>query len=112
MLKKRTTLATLLITAMFLIGGAFTALAADLDGSFDDFEGNTIVGWGWDSSLPNTGVPVTVTITNKETGEQVKSFHQTAVTYRSDLEENGIGNGRHGFRINMNWDALATAPMW
>ena len=75
MLKKRTTLATLLITAMFLIGGAFTTLAADLDGSFDDFEGNTIVGWGWDSSLPNTGVPVTVTITNKETGEQVKSFH-------------------------------------
>lgn len=93
MLKKRTTLTTLLITAMFLIGGAFTALAADSDGSFDDFEGSTIVGWGWDSSLPNTGVPVTVTITNKETGEQVKSFHQTAVTYRSDLEENGIGNG-------------------
>ena len=107
MLKKRTTLTTLLITAMFLIGGAFTALAAAPDGSFDDFEGNTIVGWGWDSSLPNTGVPVTVTITNKETGEQVKSFHQTAVTYRSDLEENGVGNGRHGFRINMNWDALA-----
>ena len=107
MLKKRTTLTTLLITAMFLIGGAFTALAAAPDGSFDDFEGSTIVGWGWDSSLPNTGVPVTVTITNKETGEQVKSFHQTAVTYRSDLEESGIGNGRHGFRINMNWDALA-----
>ncbi len=37
----------------------------------------------------------------------MKSFHQTAVTYRSDLEENGVGNGRHGFRINMNWDALA-----
>ncbi len=106
MLKKRTTLATLLITAIFLIGSAFTALAADLDGSFDEFEGNTIVGWAWDSSMPNTGVPVTVTITNKETGEQVKSFHQTAVTYRSDLEENGIGNGRHGFRIAMNWDNL------
>ena len=47
MLKKRTTLTTLLITAMFLIGGAFTALAAAPDGSFDDFEGRTIVGWGW-----------------------------------------------------------------
>ena len=106
MLKKRTTLATLLIATMFLIGGAFTALASDLNGSFDEFEGNTIVGWAWDSSMPNTGVPVTVTITNKETGEQVKSFHQTAVTYRSDLEENGVGNGRHGFRIVMNWDNL------
>lgn len=106
MLKKRTTLATLLIAAIFLIGGAFTALASDLNGSFDEFEGNTIVGWAWDSSMPNTGVPVTVTITNKETSEQVKSFHQTAVTYRSDLEENGVGNGRHGFRIAMNWDNL------
>lgn len=107
MLKIKRIFITLLSTAIFLTGGAFTALAADLDGSFDEFEGNTIVGWAWDSSMPNTGVPVTVTITNKETGEQVKSFHQTAVTYRTDLEENGIGNGRHGFRISMNWDALA-----
>lgn len=107
MLKTKRMFVTLLISAMFLIGGAFTALAAAPDGSFDAFEGNTIVGWAWDSSMPNTGVPVSVTITNKETGEQVKSYHQTAVTYRSDLKENGIGNGNHGFRININWDALA-----
>ena len=107
MLKTKRMFVTLLISAMFLIGGAFTALAAAPDGSFDAFEGNTIVGWAWDSSMPNTGVPVNVTITNKETGEQVKSYHQTAVTYRSDLKENGIGNGNHGFRISINWDALA-----
>ena len=107
MLKTKRMFVTLLISAMFLIGGAFTALAAAPDGSFDAFEGNTIVGWAWDSSMPNTGVPVSVTITNKETGEQVKSYHQTAVTYRSDLKENGIGNGNHGFRISINWDALA-----
>lgn len=105
-MKKQTFLVTLLITAMFLIQGAFTALAADLDGSFDDLEGNTIVGWGWDSTQPNTAVPVTVTITNKDTGEQVKNIHQTAATYRSDLKENGIGNGYHGFRITVNWDTL------
>ena len=73
MLKKRTTLTTLLITAMFLIGGAFTALAAAPDGSFDDFEGSTIVGWGWDSSLPNTGVPVTVTKAASETAAMVSA---------------------------------------
>ena len=106
MLMNKKFFVTLLTTALFLISGTFTALASDLDGSFDDFEGNTIVGWGWDSTQPNTAVPVTVTITNKETGEQVKSFHQTAITYRSDLEENGVGNGRHGFRIAMNWDTL------
>lgn len=106
MLMNKKFFVTLLTTALFLISGTFTALASDLDGSFDDFEGNTIVGWGWDSTQPNTAVPVTVTITNKETGEQVKSFHQTAITYRSDLEGNGVGNGRHGFRIAMNWDTL------
>ena len=106
MSKNRKFFVTLLTTALFLIGGAFTSLASDLDGSFDEFEGNTIVGWGWDSTQPNTAVPVTVTITNKENGEQVKSIHQTAATYRLDLKENGVGNGYHGFRITMNWDTL------
>ena len=50
MLKTKRMFVTLLIAAMFLIGGAFTALAAAPDGSFDAFEGNTIVGWAWDSS--------------------------------------------------------------
>ena len=50
MLKTKRMFVTLLISAMFLIGGAFTALAAAPDGSFDAFEGNTIVGWAWDSS--------------------------------------------------------------
>lgn len=107
MLKTKRMFVTLLISAMFLIGGAFTALAAAPDGSFDAFEGNTIVGWAWDSSMPNTGVPVSVTITNKETGEQVKSYHQTAVTYRSDLKENGIGNGKSRFPHQHKLDALA-----
>ncbi len=107
MLKIKRIIGTFLFLAMFLIEGSFLALAAEPDGAFDEMEDNTIVGWAWDASTPNTAVPVTITIKNEETGEQVKTFHQTAITYRQDLEEQGYGNGRHGFRISMNWDALA-----
>ena len=64
------------------------------------------MGWGWDSSTPNTAVPVHVTVTNKESGEVVGDFKPTAGTFRQDLKENGIGNGNHGFRIPMDWDSL------
>ena len=106
MLQIKKILGTLLILTAFLTGGAFTALAAESEGTFDELENNTIFGWAWDSSTPNTAVPVTITITNQETGEQVKTFRPTAITYRSELEEQGYGNGRHGFQISMNWDAL------
>lgn len=94
----------LMISAAF--AGSLLAYGSQPDGFFDDFEGNTIVGWGWDSSSPNTAVPVRVIVTNKDTNELVGDFHPTAATSRDDLRENGIGNGNHGFRINMNWDSL------
>lgn len=99
-------LATVTLTFGFLMGSTLTGWAMPENGFFDDFEGSTIVGWGWDESSPNTAVPVLVTVTNQETGETVRRFHPTAATYRQDLEENGIGNGNHGFRISMDWDAL------
>lgn len=98
--------ATVTLTLSFLIGSSLTAWAMPENGYFDDFEGNVIVGWGWDESSPNTGVPVLVTVTNQESGEVVGRFHPTAATYRQDLKDNGIGNGNHGFRISMDWNSL------
>lgn len=106
MFKTKSIIATLILMMALLTGGVMTSYAAQQAGYFDDFEGNTIVGWGWDSDTPNTAVPVHVTVTNKETSELVGDFHPTAITYRDDLKENGIGNGRHGFRINMDWNSL------
>lgn len=106
MLKNKAICATLILTMILLTGGAFTSLAAPQYGFFDDFEGNTIIGWGWNPSQPNTAVSVDVTITNDSTGEVVKEFTPMAITHRNDLIESGVGNGTHGFRISMNWDSL------
>ena len=107
MLKTNTIFATIGLAFCLLLGGAFTAYGSQpANGFFDAFEGNTIVGWGWDSSTPNTAVPVHVTVTNKDSGEVVGDFKPTAGTFRQDLKENGIGNGNHGFRISMDWDSL------
>ena len=45
MLKTKRMFVTLLISAMFLIGGAFTALAAAPDGSFDAYHCRLGVGF-------------------------------------------------------------------
>ncbi len=99
-------LATTALALGLLIGSTATAWAMPENGYFDDFEGNDIVGWGWDESSPNTAVPVLITVTNQETGETVGRFHPTAATYRQDLKENGIGNGKHGFRVTVDWGSL------
>ena len=106
MFKNKTFCATLILMITMLLGSAMTTYAGQQAGYFDEFEGSTIVGWGWDPSMPNTAVPVRVTVINKDTHELVGDFHPTAAIYRTDLKDGGIGNGRHGFRINMNWDSL------
>ncbi len=105
-MKNKTLFATLILMITMLLGSAMTTYAGQQSGYFDEFEGGTIVGWGWDPSTPNTAVPVRVTVVNKDTNELVGDFHPTAAVYRSDLKDNGIGNGKHGFRINMDWDSL------
>lgn len=96
---------TLLIT--MVLGGAITSYAdSSLIGYFDQMEGSTIVGWGWDPGTPNTAVPVRVTVTNQQTHEVVGDFHQTAAIHRNDLVASNIGNGNHGFRVQMKWDSL------
>lgn len=83
---------------------------ADIEaGFFDEMEGGTIVGWGWDESNPDTPVSVRVTVTNQQTAEVVHDYRQTANLHRSDLEENSVGSGNHGFRIDVDWDALPDA---
>ncbi len=106
MLKNKFLWTCLLLMAILLQGSAVITFAEPLDGYFDPMEGNTIVGWGWESAQPNTVVPVHVTVTNKTTSQVVGSFSPAAAVYRDDLKENGIGNGMHGFRIRMDWDSL------
>lgn len=105
---KRKFMKILITLAVLLMPSTLTPVyAGDVQtGYFDDFDGNTIVGWGWNPSKPDTAIPVHVSITSKDTGEPVGDFHPTAAIHREDLSAEGIGNGAHGFRIQMNWDAL------
>lgn len=107
MLKQKTIFASLTLMITMLLSSAITTYAATPHvGYFDQMEDGTIVGWGWDSSMPNTAVPVHVTVTSQQTSEVIGDFQPTAAIHRQDLESGNIGNGRHGFRIQMNWDSL------
>lgn len=108
MFKQRSILTGLTLMITMLLGSAINTYAATPHvGYFDQMEGGTIVGWGWDSSMPNTAVPVHVTVTNQQTSEVVGDFTPTAAIHRHDLVEGNIGNGNHGFCIRMDWDSLA-----
>lgn len=110
MLKRKSICASLILMMIMLLGSSMTTYASEMNnisGRFDQMEEGDIVGWGWESSSPNTAVPVHVTVTNEETSEVVGDFHPTAGVHRTDLEEGGVGNGNHGFRIEMDWDAVA-----
>lgn len=106
MLKKKSLWTCLILMITLLQGSAMLTYGELPDGYFDQMDGNTIVGWGWESGQPNTAVPVRVTVTNQETSQVVSEFTPTASIYRDDLKENDIGNGNHGFRIPINWDSL------
>lgn len=110
MLKHKSICSSLILMIVMLLCSSMTTYAkemTEMSGHFDEMEEGTIVGWGWESSSPNTLVPVHVTVTNQETSEVVGDFTPTAGVYRTDLEENGIGNGSHGFRIDMDWESVA-----
>lgn len=106
MLKRKQLWISLLLMTIMLLGTSSITYATPEAGYFDEMEGNTIVGWGWDETTPNTAVPVSVTVTNQDTGEQVLNTSLTAAAYRDDLVENEVGNGKHGFRIQLDLDSL------
>jgi hypothetical protein len=64
-------------------------------GWFDSVNCQSLVGWAWDASEPNT--PISVDIYD---GVQ-KIGTVRANQYRSDLYYAGIGNGWHGFSFNL-----------
>lgn len=106
MFKSKRLWSQLILMTAILLGTSSISYATPEAGYFDEIEGNSIIGWGWDSNTPNTAVPVQLIITNQDTGEQVVNRTVTAAAYRDDLAENSIGNGNHGFRVPLDIDSL------
>jgi len=69
--------------------------------SIDVFEQGLIAGWAYDATTPDRAVTVELLSTS---GERLVC---QADVFRQDLQEAGIGNGRHGFEINIvTWNIV------
>lgn len=69
--------------------------------SIDVLEQKLIAGWAYDATTPDRTVTVELLSTNGE------RFVCQADVFRQDLLEASIGNGRHGFEIDIStWDIV------
>ena len=62
-------------------------------GSFEHIDCQSVSGWAWDTSQPNT--PVSVDLYSYDRVQTLGTFR--ANQFRQDLLNSGIGNGQHGF---------------
>ena len=71
-MKKTRLLAAALLVMLFTMLNAACAFAnTTLNGHLDSIEGNAVAGWLWDSTNPDVSQTITVTVTDKVTGEIV-----------------------------------------
>jgi len=66
-------------------------------GSFERIDCQSVVGWAWDASQPNT--PVSVDIYAYDRAQTIATVR--ANQFRQDLLNAGIGNGQHGFSLSL-----------
>jgi hypothetical protein len=66
--------------------------AQSIAGYIDAVAGNQVFGWAWDSRNPNARLEIDVWIGDKRLATVV------ADQGRSDLKNNGVGDGRHAFK--------------
>lgn len=89
--------------------------AAILAGKFPTYQGNferidcqSVAGWAWDASQPNT--PVSVDIYAYDRAQTMATFR--ANQFRPDLLSAGIGNGQHGFSFSLPASLRDGRPHW
>jgi len=109
-MKKTRLMAGVFMVMLFTMINTACAFAnTTIDGHLDSIMGNTIAGWLWDSADPETSQTVTVTVTNRSTGEIAATETLVASEYRDDLKAHGKGTGNYGFHVRIEWDTLPTA---
>ena len=74
-----------IFTMSLLLAG--TAMAATFGGHLDGNAGETVSGWAWDASNPDTPVDVVITVTNVSDHSELAEMTVTADQYREDLED-------------------------
>ena len=72
-----------------------TSSISNINGCIDGLNIGILSGWIYDSSFPDASLPFSVEVDGKTITNSVASC------YRADLVEHGLGNGKHGFFINL-----------
>lgn len=68
------------------------------DGSLDSIDGRTAFGWAFDSEQPDEPVDVEFILAGNHVGTV------TADSFRPDLQQHGLGNGKHAFAFRFPLD--------
>lgn len=96
---------TLLFAAAFMPGASISAMAAQVHGSIDDIQDNSISGWAWDEEAPEETLEVSAVISDS-TGTVVEEAFANADIQRDDVAACGFGNGASGFTIPIDLSDL------
>ena len=86
-----------------------TAFAASFGGRIDNVQADTIKGWAWDASSPDSVIDIELTISKVSDQSTVLTQTASADQYRADLESDGKGNGNHGFAVAISWASMEDA---
>ena len=110
-MKKMKLLACTILMMIFMGMNAACVFAntAGISGHLDSVVGNAVAGGLWDSKDPEAEKAVTVTVTNRATGEVAVQAITTANEYREDLLAAGKGTGNYGFHVEIVWEDLPDA---
>ncbi len=71
------------------------AVVTELQGLLERVTDGWVYGWAWDRSQPNATLDLDIHID----GRLVTTL--AADSYRPDLQEAGIGNGKHAFKTEL-----------
>lgn len=96
----------MITAAVFSAGSAITIFAAQTQAQIQAVTDSQITGWAYDESQPETPASLSVQIVDQASGQEVFRQDIQAGEYRDELKEQGMGNGSHGFVLNMDWSAL------
>lgn len=102
-MKFRHILAGTFLTFILMAASEATSFAAVSKGRFETADGASITGWAYNKDKSDQTLHVQVTVTNKDTGEEIFRQIIPAGEYRQSLYDQSMGNGCHGFTINIDW---------
>ena len=79
---------------------------ADVQGAFEAISGTRAIGYAWDLSRPEHRLEVEILCEGEVIGRA------PANTFRRDLYESGIGDGRHAFSAPISYELFDANPHW